>query len=140
MKSNSSKPRQKFSVHNYEQRKPFKKKPKQAKYAHLNPYTTVTVKQFKIYDGTVLTDSGGLHTASMLMQNAYVGASNNNYYTANSWACQIMMTTQDIYFNTAGSGTANVSSAAMGTATESDIMIIPSVHTEMSLEHMLLYQ
>ena len=31
MKSNSSKPRQKFSVHNYEQRKPFKKKPKEEK-------------------------------------------------------------------------------------------------------------
>jgi len=34
--------------------------------------------------------------------------------------------------------TAVVSSAAMGTATESDIMIIPSVHTSMTLEHMLI--
>ena len=31
MKGSSGKPRQKFSVHNYEQRKPFKKKPKQEK-------------------------------------------------------------------------------------------------------------
>ena len=31
MKGSSSKPRQKFSVHNYEQRKPFKKKPKEEK-------------------------------------------------------------------------------------------------------------
>jgi len=36
--------------------------------------------------------------------------------------------------------TAAVSSAAMGTATDSDIMILPSVHTEMTLEHMLFYQ
>jgi len=33
--------------------------------------------------------------------------------------------------------TAVVSSAAMGTATDSDIMVIPSVHTSMTLEHML---
>ena len=31
MKGSSGKPRQKFSVHNYEQRKPFKKKPKEEK-------------------------------------------------------------------------------------------------------------
>tara|TARA_B100002019_G_scaffold278385_1_gene279169 strand:+ start:952 stop:1287 length:336 start_codon:yes stop_codon:yes gene_type:complete len=31
LKGSSSKPRQKFQVHNYEQRKPFKKKPKQEK-------------------------------------------------------------------------------------------------------------
>ena len=36
--------------------------------------------------------------------------------------------------------TAVVSAAAMGTATDSDIMIIPSVHTTMTLEHMLFHQ
>ena len=36
--------------------------------------------------------------------------------------------------------TAVVSSAAMGTATSSDIMVIPSVHTTMSMEHILLHQ
>ena len=36
--------------------------------------------------------------------------------------------------------TAVVSSAAMGTATDSDIMIIPSVHTSMTFEHMLFHE
>ena len=35
MRGSSSKPRQKFQVHNYEQRKPFKKKPKQEKVSGL---------------------------------------------------------------------------------------------------------
>tara|TARA_R100000781_G_scaffold15953_2_gene13100 strand:- start:319 stop:1029 length:711 start_codon:yes stop_codon:yes gene_type:complete len=48
--------------------------------------------------------------------------------------------TADIVVVTAGDGDSVVSSSALGVATESDIMIIPSVHTEMSLEHMLLYQ
>ena len=52
----------------------------------------------------------------------------------------VVTATADIVVATAGSGASVVSSAAMGVATESDIMIIPSVHTEMSLEHMLLYQ
>ena len=36
--------------------------------------------------------------------------------------------------------TAVVSSAAMGAATSSDIMIIPSVHTSMTFEHMLFHE
>ena len=52
----------------------------------------------------------------------------------------VVTATADIVVATAGNGDSVVSSAAMGVATESDIMIIPSVHTEMSLEHMLLYQ
>ena len=48
--------------------------------------------------------------------------------------------TADIVVSTAGDGDAVVSSSALGVATESDIMVIPSVHTEMSLEHMLFYQ
>ena len=35
MRGSSSKPRQKFQVHNYEKRKPFKKKPKQEKVSGL---------------------------------------------------------------------------------------------------------
>ena len=49
----------------------------------------------------------------------------------------VVTVTADVVVVTAGNGTADVSSAAMGTATESDIMIIPSVHTSMTLEHML---
>ena len=49
----------------------------------------------------------------------------------------VVTATADIVVDTAGDGDAVVSSAAMGTATESDIMIIPSVHTTMTLEHML---
>ena len=52
----------------------------------------------------------------------------------------VVTASADIVIDTAGSGTANVSSAAMGTATESDIMIIPSVHTAMTLEHMLFHE
>ena len=36
--------------------------------------------------------------------------------------------------------TAVVSAAAMGTATSSDIMVVPSVVTTMDLEHMLLHE
>lgn len=49
----------------------------------------------------------------------------------------VVTATADIAISTAGDGDAVVSSAALGVATESDIMIIPSVHTTMTLEHML---
>ena len=52
----------------------------------------------------------------------------------------VVTATADIAVSTAGDGDAVVSSAAMGMATDSDIMIIPSVHTEMNLEHMLFHQ
>ena len=54
----------------------------------------------------------------------------------------VVTATADIAIvQTGGSdATSVVSSAAMGTATDSDIMIIPSVHTEMTLEHMLFHQ
>ena len=41
---------------------------------------------------------------------------------------------------TAGDGTAAVTSAAAGTRSESDIIVVPSVATTMDLEHMLLKQ
>ena len=50
----------------------------------------------------------------------------------------VVTATADIVVNTAGDGDSVVSSAAMGTATESDIMVLPSVHTSMSMEHILL--
>ena len=52
----------------------------------------------------------------------------------------VVTATADIVVVTAGDGDAVVSSAAMGVATESDIMILPSVHTSMSMEHVLLHQ
>jgi hypothetical protein len=52
----------------------------------------------------------------------------------------VVTATADIVVATAGDGDAVVSSAAMGVATESDIMIIPSVHTTMTLEHMLFHE
>jgi len=52
----------------------------------------------------------------------------------------VVTATADIVVATAGDGDSVVSSAAMGVATESDIMIIPSVHTSMTLEHMLFHE
>jgi hypothetical protein len=54
----------------------------------------------------------------------------------------VVTATADIVIVQSGGSDATsvVSSAAMGTATDSDIMVIPSVHTEMSLEHMLFKQ
>ena len=52
----------------------------------------------------------------------------------------VVTATADMVIVQAGGSdaTAVVSSAAMGVATSSDIMIIPSVHTTMDFEHMLL--
>ena len=52
----------------------------------------------------------------------------------------VVTATADITISTAGDGDAVVSSSALGIATESDIMIIPSVHTTMTLEHMLFHE
>ena len=48
--------------------------------------------------------------------------------------------TADITVVTAGSGDSVVSSSALGTKSLSDVYIKPSVHTEMSLEHMLIHE
>ena len=48
--------------------------------------------------------------------------------------------TADIVVNTAGDGTSAVSSSTLGTKSLSDIYIKPSVHTGMTLEHMLFYE
>jgi len=52
----------------------------------------------------------------------------------------VVTATADVAVSTAGDGDAVVSSSALGVATESDIMIIPSVHTTMTLEHMLFHE
>ena len=54
----------------------------------------------------------------------------------------VVTATADMVIVQAGGSDATsvVSSAAMGTATDSDIMIIPSVHTAMTLEHMLFHE
>ena len=64
-------------------------------------------KQIALNNGAVIADSGGTNSAFQLLQNAYVGASNSNYYTGDSKASRIMMTTGDISFATAGTGTAD---------------------------------
>jgi hypothetical protein len=52
----------------------------------------------------------------------------------------VAIVSADIEVNTAGSGTANVSSAALGTKSLSDILIRPSVHTGMTYETMLIHE
>ena len=48
--------------------------------------------------------------------------------------------TADGILNTAGSGTANISAGAIGTKSEADITIRPSVHAAMTVEHMLFHE
>ena len=48
--------------------------------------------------------------------------------------------TADGTLNTAGNGTANISLAAVGTKSQADISVRPSVHTAMTLEHMLFHE
>tara|TARA_X000001382_G_C3171083_1_gene179508 strand:- start:1078 stop:1782 length:705 start_codon:yes stop_codon:yes gene_type:complete len=52
----------------------------------------------------------------------------------------VVTATADIAIDTAGDGDSVVSSAAMGTATESDIIVVPSVVTTMDLEHVLFLE
>ena len=53
---------------------------------------------------------------------------------------QSVAVTADGTLNTAGSGTANISLAAIGTKSEADISIRPSVHGGMTYETMLFHQ
>lgn len=57
-----------------------------------------------------------------------------------SSASYTALVTADGTLNTAGSGTANVSSAAVGSKSESDITIRPSVHTAMTYETLLIHE
>ena len=57
-----------------------------------------------------------------------------------SSASEEVWVTADGTLNTAGSGTANISSAAVGSKSESDITIRPSVHTAMTYETLLIHE
>ena len=55
-------------------------------------------------------------------------------------ATEVVYATADGTLDTAGNGTANISSSTAGTASESDITIRPSVHTAMTYETMLIHE
>jgi len=57
-----------------------------------------------------------------------------------SSASEEVWVTADGTLNTASNGTANISSAAVGSKSESDITIRPSVHTAMTYECMLIHE
>ena len=52
----------------------------------------------------------------------------------------VVIVDADIVVNTAGNGTAAVSSAALGTKSKSDVYVKPSVHTGMTLEYMIIHE
>jgi len=54
-----------------------------------------------------------------------------------SSASYTAVVTADGTLNTSGNGTANVSSSSVGAKSEADISIRPSVHTDMTIEHIL---
>jgi len=54
-----------------------------------------------------------------------------------SSASYTAVVTADGTLDTAGNGTANVSSSSVGAKSEADISIRPSVHTDMTIEHIL---
>ena len=72
----------------------------------------------------------------------YVATETTIIFTARyaSSASEEVWVTADGTLNTAGSGTANISSAAVGSKSESDITIRPSVHTAMTYETMLIHE
>jgi hypothetical protein len=55
-------------------------------------------------------------------------------------AGEVVYATADGTLNTAGNGTANISSAAVGSKSESDITLRPSVHTAMTYETLLIHE
>ena len=57
-----------------------------------------------------------------------------------SSASEVVYVTADGTLNTNGNGTANISSAAAGSKSESDITIRPSVHTAMTYESLLIHE
>ena len=72
----------------------------------------------------------------------YVATETTIIFTARyaSSASEEVYVTADGTLNTAGNGTANISSAAVGSKSESDITIRPSVHTDMIYETMLIHE
>ena len=57
-----------------------------------------------------------------------------------SSASYTALVTADGTLNTNGNGTADISSAAVGSKSESDITIRPSVHTAMTYETLLIHE
>jgi len=55
-------------------------------------------------------------------------------------ATEVVYATADGTLDTAGNGTADISSSTAGTASESDITIRPSVHTDMTYETLLIHE
>jgi len=55
-------------------------------------------------------------------------------------ASEEVWVTADATLDTAGDGTMVISAAAVGSRSESDISVRPSVHGEMTLEHILFYE
>ena len=72
----------------------------------------------------------------------YVATESTIIFTARyaSDATEVVYATADGTLDTAGNGTANIDQAAAGTASESDISIRPSVHTNMSYETLLIHE
>ena len=72
----------------------------------------------------------------------YVATEATIIFTARyaSSASEVVYATADGTLNTNGNGTANISSAAAGSKSESDITIRPSVHTAMTYESLLIHE
>ena len=103
------------------------------------------------FDGIVMT-AAGTATAGIAAQidalnypnwtTTYVATESTVIFTARyaSDATEVVYATADGTLDTAGNGTADISAAAAGTASESDITIRPSVHTDMTYECMLIHE
>ena len=96
-------------------------------------------QQLKVSDGTVIADSGGAHTSSQILQNAYVGTDNNNFYTQASWASRIMQTTGAVTFSTASSGSADAQitwSDRLAIANDGDITIGGNIRLNADIKYL----
>ena len=103
------------------------------------------------FDGVTMTAASSA-TASIAAQidalnypnwtTTYVATESTIIFAARyaSSASEEVWVTADGTLNTAGNGTANISSAAVGSKSESDITIRPSVHTSMTYETILIHE
>jgi len=103
------------------------------------------------FDGITMTSTGSA-TAGVAAQidalnypnwtTTYVATESTIIFTERyaSSASYTALVTADGTVNTASNGTANISSAAVGSKSESDITIRPSVHTAMTYESLLIHQ
>ena len=103
------------------------------------------------FDGITMTAADGT-TANIAAQidalnypnwtTTYVATESTIIFTERyaSSASYTALVTADGTLNTNGNGTADISSAAVGSKSESDITIRPSVHTDMTYECMLIHE